>query len=53
MLGGPRFLIEVDASMEALLSTEDLDGDGRITIDDPGPKVKRRNLYYKALARNR
>ena len=33
------YLLKVDVSMKALLSTEDLDGDGRITIDDSGPKV--------------
>lgn len=27
--------------MEALLKSEDLDGDGLITVDDCGPKVKR------------
>ena len=35
------YLIKVDANMEALLSAEDLDGDGRITTDDLGPKVQR------------
>ncbi len=36
-----KFILEVDSTMEALLKSEDLDGDGLITVDDCGPKVKR------------
>lgn len=32
--------IEVDTAMRDLLQREDTDNDGRITIDDRGPKVR-------------
>lgn len=35
-----KFILEVDSTMRALLKSEDLDGDGLITVDDCGPKVK-------------
>ena len=34
-----RFLIQVDETLQTLLSREDLDENYQITIDDKGPKV--------------
>ena len=34
-----KFDVAVDKSIKSLLCTEDLDGDGLITVDDHGPKV--------------
>jgi len=34
-----RFLIQVDDTLQTLLSREDLDENYQITIDDKGPKV--------------
>lgn len=33
--------------MKALLKSEDLDGDGLITVDDCGPKVKGSCCLYR------
>lgn len=35
-----EFLLDVELTMQSLLRNEDLDGDGLITVDDCGPKVK-------------
>ncbi len=34
-----KFLIQVEPTLESLLSQEDKDGDMQITIEDSGPKV--------------
>lgn len=34
-----QFLVSVDDTIAALLRSEDVDGDVRITADDNGPKV--------------
>ena len=38
-MGKAKFPIAVDSTIEALLQTEDLNHDFKITIDDCGPKV--------------
>lgn len=44
-----KFVLAVDTTQEALLRHEDLDGDGLITIDDCGPKVKGSLGRFEAL----
>ena len=41
VLGTRKLSLAVDATQKALLKHEDLDGDGLITVDDRGPKVRR------------
>ncbi|KAL9100784.1 MAG: hypothetical protein Q9163_003880 [Psora crenata] len=38
VFGSRKMVLHVDSTMSALLEHEDLDGDGLITVDDPGPK---------------
>lgn len=35
-----KFLIDIDATLERLLETEDTDKNMQITIEDVGPKVR-------------
>ena len=37
--GDQRLVLAVKSTLESLLENEDIDGDGLITIEDPGPKV--------------
>lgn len=41
MIGIGKLVLDVEATFKALLRAEDLDGDGKITVDDRGPKVQR------------
>ena len=42
-MGKSRFPVVVDSAIEALLQNEDLNHDLKITTDDCGPKVPRKD----------
>ena len=47
MLGKGNLLVAVESTFDALLAAEDTDGDGKITVDDHGPKVGVMVLCFK------
>lgn len=43
LLQNRKFLIQVEPTLQSLLSQEDKDGNMQITIEDNGPKVQQKN----------
>ncbi len=45
-------MLNVEATMKALLEQEDLDQDSLVTVDDDGPKVERNAVVLKSIPAN-